>query len=1011
MISSIYYDKQDYALLSLVDQMLQSGSLSEQPLFAEELHPHGTKELAAPRETRIAYTVIHLLHSLEEGQAADRLHALSSLYDEVISVTGSTFRNNTGRALIQLMKELVRGEHDEERRLMLIHTFRKTTAGNRRFVRKVLRDYHLLEMPEEWNQLAFDHHVHDYHTKGRKTSSHLIMDAWIKGIRSLTVIYYNYVDAQSVSELFQAAKIMGISIQIGIEYRALFRDKHISFIWEPPSLMDIQALESFLREEPVRELMNEGHSASVYYVDNVVSKLDAYNQTHRHDISSFTGLDMPEIPQDAFFRFVRAGQPSLLHLADIISQQVLDLAKAELPSLQEKWAESNDQDEKQAIEERISRFNGMYPEAIRQKWLLEIAPPKPLGPESTAKPEFLRINAPDLVQKLYSLRRKSNITLSTAGLTATDVLELLYSCRGHITHLETFNLKEYAKGLQAHQKEINTLQYALNQENSILLKRLITDMLAEHKESGQQDKQSRCTALTDILYNIPKLKFYYRHKPIKTRIGSDATNRSSLLHGMGFVYIETLPPHARREIQHPNNGRFRLTLPLKSAVEMRVHYSQRSQEQGSKETFSRWLGKMPGFRFTKYTRKIFWSAVPETVTYQEDANSLATLGGLKDSTTPLFSLQPVRAESVRPGFGNINTRLLNITKVTVGFLLAMCTFAITQSWWGLVWLGAPIWFFITGVRNVLQAVLAGRGFTRTSLLHWKDYINWSRVCDSLFYTGISVPLLDLVVRWLILNKGFGVSASTHPLLVFLVVATVNGTYISAHNAFRGLQKEVIIGNFFRSALAIPLSLVYNAALLWLCILAGIPGAVAALILADAAAIISKAASDTMAGILEGVADRRTNLEMRHWDYNRKLRQFFSCYDRLDALLPEIQAFDILGQPGAMFCTKGAKIDTLQRDLLVHSLDLMYFFFYQPRARTELARSIRAMSQDEREIFTKAQMVLTRERGVSQLLVSGHIVRDFGPVLAFYLSKHKTYLSILSSMTKVSVKAEKTSFYR
>ena len=33
---------------------------------------------------------------------------------------------------------------------------------------------------EDWNQIAFDDHVHDVNTKGRKSSTHLIMDAWIK---------------------------------------------------------------------------------------------------------------------------------------------------------------------------------------------------------------------------------------------------------------------------------------------------------------------------------------------------------------------------------------------------------------------------------------------------------------------------------------------------------------------------------------------------------------------------------------------------------------------------------------------------------------------------------------------------------------------------------------------------------------------------------------------------------------------------------------------------------------
>jgi len=48
------------------------------------LHPHGIKEMAAAKELRVAYAVIHLLHSLEVGEAEDRLGALRSLRDEVL---------------------------------------------------------------------------------------------------------------------------------------------------------------------------------------------------------------------------------------------------------------------------------------------------------------------------------------------------------------------------------------------------------------------------------------------------------------------------------------------------------------------------------------------------------------------------------------------------------------------------------------------------------------------------------------------------------------------------------------------------------------------------------------------------------------------------------------------------------------------------------------------------------------------------------------------------------------
>jgi len=171
--------------------------------------------MAASKELRVAYAVIHLLHSLEVGEAEDRLGALRSLRDEVLYSAQSFLRRNTARVLLQIMKKLVQASGDYRRQLELAHDFRITASGKPRIVREQLRRYHLLEMPEEWNQIATDDHVHDINTKGRKSSTHLIMDAWIKGIRRIKVIYYNHVKADVAEELLKAAEIMGIRVRIG----------------------------------------------------------------------------------------------------------------------------------------------------------------------------------------------------------------------------------------------------------------------------------------------------------------------------------------------------------------------------------------------------------------------------------------------------------------------------------------------------------------------------------------------------------------------------------------------------------------------------------------------------------------------------------------------------------------------------------------------------------------------------------------------------------------------------
>ena len=228
---AIFFDKNDYQLLEIVHDILERGKEYQtlRSLLGEYLHPQGIKEMAAVKGLRIAYAIASLLGSLESGKAYDRLTALRSLRDEVLVSSTAIFQKNTARVLLQIMKELLRSKDDKLRQLKLAHDFRMVLAGNPRKVRKELAKYHLLEMPEEWNQFAFDDHVHDANTKGRKSPTHLVMDAWIKGIRHLTVVYYNYVQPEVVEELIEASVILDVKVQVGIEMSARFRDKYIRF--------------------------------------------------------------------------------------------------------------------------------------------------------------------------------------------------------------------------------------------------------------------------------------------------------------------------------------------------------------------------------------------------------------------------------------------------------------------------------------------------------------------------------------------------------------------------------------------------------------------------------------------------------------------------------------------------------------------------------------------------------------------------------------------------------------
>lgn len=69
-----------------------------------------------------------------------------------------------------------------------------------------------------------------------------------------------------------------------------------------------------------------------------------------------------------------------------------------------------------------------------------------------------------------------------------------------------------------------------------------------------------------------------------------------------------------------------------------------------------------------------------------------------------------------------------------------------------------------------------------------------------------------------------------------------------------------------------------------------------LILEPGAAIISKTASDTVAAIIEGLADWRNNRRLRYWDYETKLQRLFDCYAKLELAFPDQDILSLLSRP-------------------------------------------------------------------------------------------------------------------
>jgi hypothetical protein len=1019
---SLFFDKRDRDLLKIVNGVLSRSTpdiIGRKGLFPW-FHPHGIKELAETRGLRIAYAVIHLLESLEAGDIEDRLNALRSLRDEVLHASAGTLPKNAARVLLSIMKDLVRAHGNEIEQLKLAHDFRRVASGKPSIVRNMLRRYHLLEMPESWNQLSFDDHVHDINTKGRKSASHLIMDAWIKGIRRLRVIYYNFIDPPSAAELMEAAQIMGVQIRIGIEFSARFRDKYIQLIWVPRGFSEAQTFLCFLAEERVRQFMDQGREVTRYRQRYVLSILDAFNRNHRPGINAAMGLDMPPLDPGGFLAFVRPGQPSILHLAKYIHHQLLPLMVHKVDDLRAA-CEGADESHRVDMAALVERMNDLDSETIAHQFLRPAANPDIPDPnqvhDDPDTPELLHLSPRQLLERVTSMRTGYRVTLNLTDLLPEDVVEILYDCEGLISRLEIFNLKDYTTGKTCYIEEISELQLAINEGNAINLKRVIRRIIGRLATARPfPGKTERIEKLGIILHDISAFTAMYSSMHLKPRIGSDSTGHSSRMYGMGLAILDTLPPGARRLCRHrqhvapgeipcsmgdqlePPTRAIRSVIPFKIPVYKRVTYIPYESPKGSQGLHQRLLRHLPVLKVFGKIRQVDWLIQPH-LTRMEPEGNIVTLGGIADRSDNGLRLECTPVATARPRITPfyLNSTVRNGLKILMGFIPAFLSFYLTNSWWVLAYLGAFIWFGITGVRNIVQSVLGGGGISRSPLLRWNDYVSWVRISDSLLFTGFSVPLLDYLVKTLFLDRLMGITTATNPIALYTVMAVANGIYLSSHNLFRGLPKGAVYGNFFRSILSIPIAVILNlfiGTLLGMMGVAGIDGH-----LQKWAAVISKAASDTVAGVIEGTADRFANIQTRFQDYAETLSQLFETYGRLEALLPELNVWETLDAIEKDRINANADAKDLEKLIVIGALDLLYFWMYQPRARTALKYLFKTLSDEEMRILSGCQVILKREREISQMFIDGVVGMNFSKGLSFYLQCSPGYIKAMDRIFK------------
>jgi len=150
----------------------------------------------------------------------------------------------------------------------------------------------------------------------------------------------------------------------------------------------------------------------------------------------------------------------------------------------------------------------------------------------------------------------------------------------------------------------------------------------------------------------------------------------------------------------------------------------------------------------------------------------------------------------------------------------------------------------------------------------------------------------------------------------------------------------------------------------------------------------------MAGIIEGTADRYNNIRTRFRDYKMKLSELLDIYAQLELLFPEESTYEILEKPKNFRQKTNKEAQDLERIISIHALDLLYFWMYQPRARSALDHLLKSINEEERTLLISSQFTLLRQRDISQMFIDGILGNDFARALSFYLSKYPEYVEAM-----------------
>ncbi|MDX9721671.1 MAG: hypothetical protein RBU37_13050 [Myxococcota bacterium] len=770
----------------LVDTLNREIDAPENVSFRLPSHPVGFVREVTKRRLTIAEAYLKLIHLSAPDEYEERLEVLRTLAHQAWHSKTMLMPLNTARVQIALMKACVKAVDDRRRQLELMSDFALSSYGQPHVIRRLLDELDLIEVPELGRPLreldvAWDDHVHDFLTEGRKTPSQLVLDAFIKGMSRITIAYYDLTDTRIYDEAVRAGEILGISVSIGLEFSVGQRFERQHFMYVPPQDGTVQGLKRFLDEvkSELKPFFDGLRENAHRRRDTVNALLESFNEGPLREFNArFPNqnyLHLEPMSWAQIERVTHGGQASRIHLGQVLWEAIKPVLHKRVLYLKSQH---------QLAAERLSRGDVSSWEAEqRERAYLD------------AREEYVRLSPGGLVERYLATRK--GVDYDSAFPDCESVLPLLAKSTGRVVfihplsqgtqrairtllenassihEIETFNMADAARRESAEVRRLNLIVEELNRGRTLRLRRLLVEWGFEGIETSTLRAASR----------------HYAANNLAVRCGSDSVGWNSELPGMGFAAAARLNKQSVRKLKlrrHPSIPRPVAQLLLKQRFgQGSVKATKSAEGEGAFR---------PAQELALRRRRQAGRVSPPPDASSDD---VYVLGTRRHHRINLIGDEDDASQVGLARFWRyLNINLKAVIKIGIGFVPA---YLLVGPFYALLWLG------LTALRNIVVDQVASSGISLRAW-RWKN-VDRDNLANSLFWTGFSVPVLTVAkygfdLTWASFQ---GPSGFLHELSKFWLIAFANGLYISTHNRLRGFDRSVIRGNFFRTVLSWPLA--------------------------------------------------------------------------------------------------------------------------------------------------------------------------------------------------------------